>query len=61
MRIKRAGSQPTGETPTGCFAGIVRAGPGAAVTLVTLEPSARHPRPLGQTLAAAGPARGAFA
>ncbi|MBB5694996.1 hypothetical protein [Muricoccus pecuniae] len=57
MRIKRAGSQPTGETPTGCFAGTVRAGPGAAGTPVTFEPGAL---PLGQTLAA-GPARGASA
>lgn len=57
MRIKRAGSQSTGETPTGCSAGIVRAGPGAAGTSVTFEPGALS---LGQTLAA-GPAHGASA
>ena len=57
MRIQRAGSQPTGERPTGCFAGTVRAGPGAAGTSVTFEPGALS---LGQTLAA-GPAHGASA
>ena len=61
MKIKRAGSQPSGKGPEGWFTGTVRIDPlfeapdpaRVAVVSVTFEPGARtawHTHPLGQTL-----------